>query len=41
MAPQDKGKGGFKADVDEEFEDSAGNVYNKKTYEDMQRQGLI
>ncbi|MEW5300909.1 MAG: hypothetical protein WDW36_003802 [Sanguina aurantia] len=38
---QDKGKGGFKADVDEEFEDSAGNVYNKKTYEDMQRQGLI
>lgn len=25
----------------EEYEDSAGNVFNKKTYEDLKRQGLI
>ncbi|KAI8885730.1 hypothetical protein K501DRAFT_245453 [Backusella circina FSU 941] len=30
-----------KADVVEEFEDSEGNVYNKKTYEDLKRQGII
>lgn len=38
---QDKAKGGFHAEVDEEFEDGAGNVYNRKTYEDLKRQGLI
>lgn len=37
---QSRNKGGFKAD-DEEFEDAAGNVYNKKTYEDLKRQGLL
>ncbi|GAB4814775.1 hypothetical protein N2152v2_001821 [Parachlorella kessleri] len=38
---QEREKGGFKQDVDEEFEDAQGNVYNKKTYEDLKRQGLI
>eukprot|EP00798_Chlamydomonas_sp_ICE-L_P018774 gene18774-25310_t len=37
----DKNKGGFKAELDEEFEDAHGNVYNRKTYEDLKRQGLI
>lgn len=26
---------------DEEFEDSHGNVVNRKTYEDLKRQGLL
>ncbi|KAI8379558.1 uncharacterized protein BYT42DRAFT_598546 [Radiomyces spectabilis] len=30
-----------KADTMEEYEDSEGNVYNKKTYEDLKRQGII
>ncbi|GMH42222.1 hypothetical protein BSKO_10141 [Bryopsis sp. KO-2023] len=34
-------KGGWRAEVDEEYEDQDGNVYSKKTYEDMKRQGLI
>lgn len=34
-------KAGWKPDTDEEFEDKFGNVYNKKTYDDMRRQGLI
>ncbi|KAG1663564.1 hypothetical protein FOA52_013184 [Chlamydomonas sp. UWO 241] len=38
---QEKAKGGFHAEVDEEFEDAQGNVYNRKTYEDLKRQGLI
>lgn len=28
-------------DHEEEFEDSAGNVVTKKTYNDLQRQGLL
>ena len=32
---------GFSQDQDEEFEDREGNVYNKKTYMDLQRQGLL
>uniref|UniRef100_A0A7S2SXV1 Matrin-type domain-containing protein n=2 Tax=Chloropicon primus TaxID=1764295 RepID=A0A7S2SXV1_9CHLO len=32
---------GFTQDEDEEFEDADGNVYNKKTYIDLQRQGLL
>jgi splicing factor 3A subunit 3 len=28
-------------DHDEEMEDGEGNVYSRKTYEDLQRQGLI
>jgi splicing factor 3A subunit 3 len=38
---QDKAKGGFHPEVDEEFEDAQGNVYNRKTFEDLRRQGLI
>mmetsp|Transcript_40482 Transcript_40482/g.89949 ORF Transcript_40482/g.89949 Transcript_40482/m.89949 type:complete len:508 (-) Transcript_40482:699-2222(-) len=38
---QDRGKGGFNPEIDEEFEDASGNVYNKKTYEDLKRQGII
>ena len=40
-AAQEREKGGFKAEVEEEFEDTEGNVYNKKTFEDLRRQGLI
>lgn len=32
---------GFKGDVDEEYEDEEGNVFNKKTYLDLRRQGMI
>ncbi|KAF9191251.1 hypothetical protein BGZ51_007571 [Haplosporangium sp. Z 767] len=32
---------GSKKDQIEEFEDNEGNVFNKKTYEDLKRQGLI
>ena len=38
---QEREKGGFIQEMEEEFEDRAGNVYNKKTYEDLRRQGLI
>jgi len=31
----------FKATEEEEYEDSNGNVLNKKTYEDLKRQGLL
>jgi splicing factor 3A subunit 3 len=31
----------FKAEDDEEYEDAEGNVYSKKVYEDLKRQGLI
>jgi hypothetical protein len=31
----------WKPEVEEEYEDSQGNVYNKKEYTDLQRQGLI
>lgn len=30
-----------KADAVEEFEDAEGNVYSKKTYEDLKRQGIL
>ena len=36
-----KAKERFQADVEEEFEDSVGNVVNKKTFEDLSRQGLL
>ena len=35
-----KNVGEWKRETDEEYEDADGNVYNKKTYEDLQ-QGLI
>ncbi|KAJ7546379.1 hypothetical protein O6H91_08G037900 [Diphasiastrum complanatum] len=31
----------WRPDLEEEYEDKEGNVYNKKTYTDLQRQGLI
>lgn len=31
----------YQAERTEEFEDSEGNVYDKKTYEDLKRQGLL
>ncbi|WZZ37834.1 hypothetical protein YC2023_034093 [Brassica napus] len=31
----------WKPEVEEEYEDGDGNVYNKKTYSDLKRQGLI
>jgi splicing factor 3A subunit 3 len=31
----------WQADVEEEFEDSMGNVVNRKTFEDLKRQGLL
>ncbi|KAK9838337.1 hypothetical protein WJX81_005551 [Elliptochloris bilobata] len=38
---QEREVGGFKAEVEEEFEDDSGNVYNRKTYELLKRQGLL
>jgi len=31
----------FKVENEEEFEDAEGNVFNRKTFEDLRRQGLI
>ena len=31
----------WKPEDEEEFEDGEGNVYNKKTFEDLKRQGII
>lgn len=31
----------WKPDIEEEYEDSSGNVFNKKTFEDLKRQGLL
>jgi len=41
VGAQEREVGGFKAEVEEEFEDEAGNVYNRKTYELLKRQGLL
>lgn len=38
---EEKAKERFQPDNEEEFEDSVGNVVNKKTYEDLWRQGLL
>jgi hypothetical protein len=38
---QSRHTGGFNPETDEELEDAQGNVYNRKTYEDLRRQGLI
>lgn len=37
----EKQKDQFQPQVEEEYEDSQGNVVNKKTYEDLKRQGLL
>jgi splicing factor 3A subunit 3 len=31
----------FNGDAEEEFEDTDGNVLNRRTYEDLARQGLL
>ena len=31
----------WQPDVEEEFEDSVGNVLNRKTFDDMRRQGIL
>lgn len=31
----------FTTDADEEFEDTEGNILNRRTYEDLARQGLL
>ena len=31
----------WRPDEEEEYEDDEGNVYNRKTFEDLKRQGLI
>ena len=38
---ESKGTGKWAKEVDEEYEDADGNVYNEKTYDDLKRQGLI
>lgn len=38
---QEKQTGGFRADLDEEMEDREGNVYQRRVYEDLMREGLI
>ena len=38
---KNRSSGNWNADTQEEFEDDEGNVYNKKTYLDLQRQGLV
>lgn len=40
-AMKEKTKTKFTDDLEEEFEDKEGNVYNKKEYMDLQRQGLL
>ena len=37
----DKSKAHFNAEVEEEYEDAAGNVLSKKTFHDLLRQGLL
>jgi len=37
----ENGGSAFNAELDEEFEDRAGNVMNRKTYTDLARQGLL
>jgi len=38
---RETGTEGWKPEAEEEFEDKEGNVFNRKTYEDLKRQGLI
>lgn len=38
---QQREAGGFRAEEDEEYEDAEGNVFNRKVYTDLQRQGLL
>ena len=40
-AMTEKGAATFRTEADEEFEDASGNVYSRKVYMDLQRQGLL
>lgn len=40
-AVQERNTGGFNPELDEELEDAQGNVYSRKVYEDLKRQGLL
>jgi len=37
----EKNAGRWNPEADEEFEDSQGNVVNRRTFEDLKRQGLL
>lgn len=39
--PQERQTGGFNPEMDEELEDASGNVYSRRVYEDLRRQGLL
>lgn len=38
---QKRGTGAWDADAQEEFEDAEGNVYERRTFMDLRRQGLV
>lgn len=38
---QERHTGGFNPEMDEELEDASGNVYSRRVYEDLRRQGLL
>lgn len=38
---QNRNAGSWNPDMQEEFEDEEGNVYDRRTYLDLQRQGLV
>lgn len=38
---QERNTGGFNPEMDEELEDASGNVYSRKVFEDLKRQGLL
>jgi splicing factor 3A subunit 3 len=38
---QERQTGGFNPEMDEELEDASGNVYSRRVYEDLRRQGLL
>ncbi|KAF8066290.1 hypothetical protein HT031_002613 [Scenedesmus sp. PABB004] len=38
---QERNTGGFNPEQDEELEDDSGNVYSRKVYDDLKRQGLL
>ena len=37
----DRNRNKWNPDMDEEYEDSLGNVVNRRTFEDLKRQGLL
>lgn len=41
VTPKERQTGGFNPEMDEELEDASGNVYSRRVYEDLRRQGLL